>query len=138
MAVLSLNGSNIHSATVTSNESFTTRVYLAERVCHATILIVISVMVIVGNVLVIAVVRIDRHLHKPTFFFLVNLAAADLLVGVIYAPFYAAAVLEEDWVWGMAWCEGHAFLISTSVNASILTLCFVSIDRFVDITDPFR
>ena len=139
MAATSVNLSNVHSITISIfNESLTTRLGLAERVCLVSILIFISVLVIVGNVLVMVVVRLDRHLHKPTFFFLMNLAAADLLVGVLYIPFYAAAVLEQDWVLGRAWCSGHAFLISTSVNASILTLCLVSIDRFMDIADPFR
>ena len=128
---------SIHSGRMNFNET-STLPSMTERGFHAFILILISILVIVGNALVVSVVKLDRHLHKPTFYFLVNLAAADLMIGALYAPFYTVAVIEQRWVFATAWCGGHAFLISASVNASILTLSLVSFDRFKDITNPLR
>lgn len=101
-------------------------------------LVLTSVAIIVGNALVIMVIRVERRLHSPTFYFLGNLAVADLLVGVGYVPFYISAVAKQAWVLGAEWCRGHAFVVSTSFNASVMTLCVVSVDRFLDISDPLR
>ncbi|KXJ29809.1 Alpha-1A adrenergic receptor [Exaiptasia diaphana] len=108
------------------------------RTFHIFYLVVTTVAIIVGNALVIMVIRVDRRLHSPTFYFLGNLAVADLLVGIGYVPFYIVAVLKKAWILGAVWCRGHAFVVSTSYNASLMTLCVVSVDRFLDISDPLR
>lgn len=109
-----------------------------EKTLHTLYLVITIVAIVVGNAMVIVVVRSDRRLHSPTFYFLGNLAVADLLVGVGYIPFYITSVLNQAWVLGSVWCKGHAFVVSTSFNASLWTLCIVSVDRFLDISDPLR
>jgi hypothetical protein len=109
-----------------------------EKTFHVFYLILITLAIIIGNSVVVSVIRLDHRLHSPTFYFLGNLAVADLLVGAGYVPFYISSVFNQAWVLGSAWCRGHAFVVSTSFNASIMTLCIVSVDRFLDISDPLR
>lgn len=52
-------------------------------------LLTLDVMVIVGNILVIAAVYSSPKLRSVTNFFIVSLAVADLLVGVAVLPFSA-------------------------------------------------
>lgn len=111
---------------------------VSEKTFHVFYLVIITLAIIIGNSTVFVVIRLDHRLHSPTFYFLGNLAAADLLVGIGYVPFYITSVLNQAWVLGSVWCRGHAFVVSTSINASIMTLCIVSVDRFLDISDPLR
>jgi octopamine receptor len=52
-----------------------------------TVLLLITVMVIVGNCLVIAAVFISTKLRSVTNLFIVSLAVADLMVGLTVLPF---------------------------------------------------
>lgn len=123
-----------------SNFNNTTSVFRAsvEIYCQVIVLIVIVATTLIGNILVVVVIYLDRRLHRPGFYFIANLSAADLLVGCIYIPFYIAAVLEQKWQYSHTWCKLHAVTISTSFNASLITLSFVSLDRLLAITKPLR
>jgi len=54
-----------------------------------TVLLLITVMVIVGNCLVIAAVFMSSKLRSVTNLFIVSLAVADLMVGLTVLPFSA-------------------------------------------------
>ncbi|KAK3734358.1 hypothetical protein QZH41_016662, partial [Actinostola sp. cb2023] len=105
-------------------------------VFHVIILIILCLVAITGNAVVINVVLRDRRLHMPTFYFIVNLAVADILTSAIYIPFYIVAIVKQLWVLGTPFCKAHVFLISLGFNASLITLSFISFDRFLDIVFP--
>lgn len=52
-----------------------------------TMLVILMVVVIIGNLLVIGAVLCTSKLRSVTNFFIVSLAVADLLVGVAVLPF---------------------------------------------------
>ena len=101
-------------------------------------LILLCITTILGNVLVIAVVYFNRSLHRPTYYFITNLSLADFIVAAVYVPFFTDAVLKQTWDYSLAWCRGHYVTISLSFNESLVTLCLVSLDRFMAITCPLR
>ena len=105
---------------------------------QAIVLVIISIGSVLGNAFVVAIVAFNHKLHKPTYYFIGSLASADFLVGAIYIPFYIASSLAQEWYMSVAWCGWHAAFISLSLNASLMTLCLVSVDRFLAITDPLR
>lgn len=59
------------------------------NVVSMVVLLTLDVLVIVGNILVIAAVYSSQKLRNVTNFFIVSLAVADLLVGVAVLPFSA-------------------------------------------------
>jgi len=59
------------------------------RLASLTVLLLITVMVIVGNCLVIAAVFMSSKLRSVTNLFIVSLAVADLMVGLTVLPFSA-------------------------------------------------
>ena len=59
------------------------------QLASLTILLLITVMVIVGNCLVIAAVFMSSKLRSVTNLFIVSLAVADLMVGLTVLPFSA-------------------------------------------------
>lgn len=105
---------------------------------QVTVLVIISISSVFGNAFVVGIVICNYKLHKPTYYFICSLATADFLIGTIYIPFYIASTLAQKWQLSFTWCKWHAALISLSFNASLMTLCLVSVDRFRAITDPLR
>ena len=93
---------------------------------------------IFGNILVIVSVFRCRRLRVVSNSFLVSLAFADLLVAVFVMPFSATQEVTGRWLFGRVACDvfnANDVLFST---ASLLHLCFISLDRYTAITAPFR
>ncbi|XP_031572748.1 QRFP-like peptide receptor [Actinia tenebrosa] len=95
---------------------------------------IIAVIGIIGNSLVISVVRRTRNMHTTTNFLLVNLAAADIVI-LLWNPrsfgFLIYSVHPRGAV-GDLLCElytGNA-IISIALAAAILTLMLLAIERY--------
>ncbi|XP_068671619.1 melanopsin-like [Montipora foliosa] len=110
----------------------------AEVWLSVAFLCIVDCGMIAGNLLVLTVVWRTLHLHEPNYFFLCSLSVADLLVGMIYCPLLIVSAIKQSWPFGDAVCHFHAVVICISLNASLLNLCVISIDRYLYITRPLR
>ncbi|NXT63084.1 ADA1B protein, partial [Chaetops frenatus] len=88
---------------------------------------------IIGNILVILSVACNRHLRIPTNYFIVNLAIADLLLSFTVLPFSATLEVLGYWVLGRIFCDIWAAVDVLCCTASILSLCAISIDRYIGV-----
>ncbi|XP_056441940.1 alpha-1D adrenergic receptor [Gadus chalcogrammus] len=88
---------------------------------------------IVGNILVILSVLCNRHLQTVTNYFIVNLAVADLLLSIIVLPFSASLEVLGCWLFGRVFCNIWAAVDVLCCTASILSLCVISIDRYIGV-----
>ncbi|KAG7515394.1 hypothetical protein JOB18_007369 [Solea senegalensis] len=93
---------------------------------------------IVGNVLVIVSVVCNRHLRIPTNYFIINLAIADLLLGTTVLPVSATLEVLDYWVFGQIFCDIWAAVDVLCCTASIMSLCVISIDRYIGVRYPLR
>ncbi|XP_014889533.1 alpha-1D adrenergic receptor [Poecilia latipinna] len=96
-------------------------------------LAVFILVAIVGNILVILSVVCNKHLQNITNFFIVNLAMADLLLSIIVLPFSASLEVLGCWVFGRVFCNIWAAVDVLCCTASILSLCIISIDRYIGV-----
>ncbi|XP_069365748.1 adenosine receptor A3 [Maniola hyperantus] len=104
---------------------------------HATytsLELLVAFVAIVGNAMVIHVFRRDRRLRRRTNYYIVSLAIADLLVGLLGIPFaiLASVGLPRNL---------YACLFTTSIlvmlcTISIFCLVAVSVDRYWAILHP--
>lgn len=109
-----------------------------ERILLGVILMLFSVITIFGNLLVIMAVIRERYLHSSTNYFVMSLAFADCLVGLVVMPFSTLyEVMDHHWIFGINWCDVWRSLDVLFSTASILNLCVISLDRYWAITDPF-
>lgn len=93
---------------------------------------------IVGNILVILSVVCHRHLRTVTHYFIVNLAVADLLLSTTVLPFSAIFEIVDRWVFGRAFCNVWAAVDVLCCTASIMSLCVISVDRYIGVSYPLR
>ncbi|XP_033336951.1 orexin/Hypocretin receptor type 1 isoform X1 [Megalopta genalis] len=99
---------------------------------------VIFVIGLVGNALVCIAVYRNHSMRTVTNYFIVNLAIADFLVLLLCLPFTVLWDVTETWFLGLTLCKAVPYLQTVSVTVSILTLTFISIDRWYAICFPLR
>lgn len=63
----------------------------------------VCLMVILGNIMVITAVKITHKLRGATNLFIVSLAWADLMLGIIVLPFSAMYEVFKMWLFGQVW-----------------------------------
>uniref|UniRef100_A0A1A8G5W4 Alpha-1A adrenergic receptor n=1 Tax=Nothobranchius korthausae TaxID=1143690 RepID=A0A1A8G5W4_9TELE len=93
---------------------------------------------IVGNILVILSVVCHRNLRTVTYYFIVNLAVADLMLSSTVLPFSAIFEILDRWVFGRAFCNVWAAVDVLCCTASIMSLCVISVDRYIGVSYPLR
>ncbi|XP_023694166.1 alpha-2B adrenergic receptor [Paramormyrops kingsleyae] len=100
----------------------------------ATVITLMVLITIVGNILVIIAVLTSRSLRGPQNLFLVSLAAADILVATLIVPFSLAKELMGCWYFGSTWCKIYLALDVLFCTSSIFHLCAISLDRYLSIS----
>ncbi|NWH60670.1 DRD5 protein, partial [Geococcyx californianus] len=110
----------------------------AARVAAGSLLALLILWTLLGNVLVCAAIVRYRHLRsKVTNIFIVSLAVSDLLVALLVMPWKAVAEVAGYWPFG-AFCNVWVAFDIMCSTASILNLCVISVDRYWAISSPFR
>ncbi|KAM9666629.1 LOW QUALITY PROTEIN: trace amine-associated receptor 8-like [Trichechus inunguis] len=95
-----------------------------------------SVLTVFGNLLVMISVLHFKQLHTPTNFLIASLACADFLAGVTVMPFSMVRSVESCWYFGAQFCAFHRCCDVAFCYSSLFLLCFISIDRYIAVTDP--
>ncbi|XP_066869742.1 alpha-1D adrenergic receptor isoform X3 [Kogia breviceps] len=93
---------------------------------------------VAGNLMVILSVACNRHLQTVTNYFIVNLAVADLLLSTTVLPFSATMEVLGFWAFGRAFCDVWAAVDVLCCTASILSLCTISVDRYVGVRHSLK
>ncbi|XP_026076020.1 alpha-2B adrenergic receptor-like [Carassius auratus] len=104
----------------------------------ATVMTLIMLFTIFGNILVIIAVLKCRSLRGPQNLFLVSLAAADILVATLIIPFSLANELMGCWYFEAFWCDIILALDVFFCTSSIIHLCAISLDRYLSISRPVK
>ncbi|XP_019490411.1 PREDICTED: trace amine-associated receptor 6-like [Hipposideros armiger] len=95
-----------------------------------------AVLAVFGNLLVMISILHFKQLHSPTNFLIASLACADFLVGVTVMPFSMVRSVESCWYFGRSFCAFHSCCDVAFCYSSLFHLCFISIDRYIAVTDP--
>ncbi|XP_023244000.1 orexin receptor type 1-like [Centruroides sculpturatus] len=93
---------------------------------------------LIGNALVCISVYRNHSMRTVTNYFIVNLAVADFLVILVCLPPTVLWDVTETWFFGRIMCKLVLYLQTVSVSVSVLTLTFISVDRWYAICYPLR
>nr|XP_033797391.1 5-hydroxytryptamine receptor 7 isoform X2 [Geotrypetes seraphini] len=108
-----------------------------EKLVIGAILSLITLLTIAGNCLVVISVCFVKKLRQPSNYLIVSLALADLSVAVAVMPFVSVTdLIGGKWIFGHVFCNVFIAMDVMCCTASIMTLCVISIDRYLGITRP--
>ena len=92
--------------------------------------IMIIVLAVPGNLLtILSMVNSASLLRNSTTYFIINLAAADLLFAIINLPMTAVRYALCSWPFGHLLCQLYPFLFYSNVAVSLMTITFITLNR---------
>ena len=114
----------------------------AEGIALCTAFVLIFLFVVVGNLLTIVLFAVNRSLRKRSMLLVINMAFADLMLGILSLPIYIYSVGYSFELWKGGW--SISLLISYTIvdtffgQASLISAAFMSGERFYAIYWPFK
>ncbi|XP_022081173.1 probable G-protein coupled receptor [Acanthaster planci] len=99
-------------------------------------MILVDVVAVVGNLLVITIIAKTPQLRNLTHGFVLNLCILDLLCAFVVMPISILSTITVNWRLGDAYCKANGFFNAFFAFSSILTLSFISVERYYSIASP--
>ncbi|XP_063032498.1 olfactory receptor 14J1-like [Melospiza melodia melodia] len=108
------------------------------QLLHFCLLLGISLAALLGNGLIISAIACGHHLHTPMFFFLLNLALADLGTICTTVPKAIHNSLWDTRTISYTGCAAQLFFFLFFISAEYFLLTVMCYDRYVSICKPLH
>ncbi|XP_026346845.3 olfactory receptor-like protein OLF3 [Ursus arctos] len=103
------------------------------------ILFLITYMVtVLGNVLIVLLIRLDSRLHTPMYFFLTNLSLVDVSYATSIVPQMLAHFLAAHKAIPFVSCAAQLFFSLGLGGIEFVLLAVMAYDRYVAVCNPLR
>ncbi|XP_071952472.1 neuropeptide FF receptor 2-like isoform X1 [Antedon mediterranea] len=110
---------------------------------HTILLKSISIAILIfltvfGNTVVITIIVKNKQLRGTTYYYLLNLAVADITIAIFTEWTLLVHELKRYWIFGEFMCKFSTVFQGISIHVSILTLTIIAIDRYLAIVFPLK
>nr|CAI5850620.1 unnamed protein product [Callosobruchus analis] len=113
-------------------------VFTLRSLAQAAIIFVMAIAIIVTNVLIIATLVNFRGPLEVINIYLLSLAVADLLCGLLVVPLSVYPAVVGDWVYGDIICRLVGYVEVTLWAVTVYTFMWISVDRYLAVRKPLR
>ncbi|CAM4558485.1 unnamed protein product [Lepidochelys kempii] len=100
--------------------------------------LVICIVTLAGNILIIALVVADQHLHTPMYFFLGSLSCLETCYSLTILPRMLASLLTGDRTISVSGCLTQLYFFGSLAAAECSLLSVMSYDRYLAICKPLH
>ncbi|XP_070592361.1 olfactory receptor 5AR1-like [Erythrolamprus reginae] len=100
--------------------------------------LIVYIITVVANLAIIFIIRFDVRLHTPMYFFLSNLAFADISYSSAITPKMLVDILMEKKIIGIFGCAVQMFFVVLGGSSECLLLAVMAFDRYVAICRPLN
>ncbi|XP_057610974.1 olfactory receptor 50-like [Chionomys nivalis] len=105
---------------------------------YSALFLVIYLTTVLGNLLIILLIRLDSHLHTPMYFFLSHLAFTDISFSSVTAPKMLMNMLTHSQSISYAGCVSQMYFFLSLANVDSFLLTSMAYDRYVAICHPLH
>ncbi|KAM6158964.1 olfactory receptor 2AT4-like [Rhynchocyon petersi] len=102
------------------------------------VFLLLYLLILAGNTLILAAVVADTSLHKPMYFFLINLSTLDILFTTTTVPKMLSLFLLGDHFLSFHACFLQMYLFHSFSCSEAFILVVMAYDRFVAICRPLH
>ncbi|XP_074838681.1 olfactory receptor 10A4-like [Carettochelys insculpta] len=102
------------------------------------VLLIIYLVTLMGNLLVILLIKLNSSLHTPMYFFLVNLSFLEICFTNSVVPQLLAHLLVEEKTISIAACEAGMYVNTIMGLTECCLLAAMAYDRYVAICHPLH
>ncbi|XP_047549161.1 olfactory receptor 10G9-like [Lutra lutra] len=103
------------------------------------IFLVIYVLTVVGNLLILLVIKVDSHLHTPMYFFLTNLSFIDMWFSTVTVPkMLMTLALPRGRAISLPSCVAQLYSFHFLGSTECFLYTVMSYDRYLAISHPLR
>ena len=96
----------------------------------------IYLLTVMGNLMMLLVIRADSRLHTPMYFFLSNLSFLDLCFSSVTVPKLLKDLLSEKRTISVEGCLTQVFFVFITAGTEAFLLSVMAYDRYAAICHP--
>ncbi|XP_047416715.1 olfactory receptor-like protein OLF3 [Sciurus carolinensis] len=102
------------------------------------LLLAMYLVTVLGNFLIVLLIRLDSRLHTPMYFFLTNLSLVDVSYATSIVPQLLVHFLAEHKGIPFLSCAAQLFFSLALGGIEFVLLAVMAYDRYVAVCDPLR
>ncbi|XP_029810948.1 olfactory receptor-like protein OLF3 [Suricata suricatta] len=108
------------------------------RVSLFVLFLIMYLVAVLGNFLIVLLIRLDSRLHTPMYFFLTNLSLVDVSYATSIVPQMLVHLLAEHKGIPFVSCAAQLFFSLGLGGIEFALLAVMAYDRYVAVCDPLR
>ncbi|KAM8972679.1 olfactory receptor 11L1-like [Pelodytes ibericus] len=108
------------------------------RSAFFSILLIVYLLTISGNLVLIVLVSSSRHLHVPMYIFLTQVSISDMVLTTNIVPRMLSIIINEGGIISLADCITQFYFFGSSETSECFLLTAMSYDRYLAICHPLR